>query len=312
MEMSTIQTAAPELESLPHIPVAPIQTASELETLHHVTVGPNQVGYRRTGRGPALVLLHGWPLHGATWGPLAGYLAHRFTCYAPDLPGHGGTRWSEDTDFSFPGLAQAMRAFAQAVGVREYVLVGNDGGGVVARLMAHDAPDAVRGLVLLNTSIPGERSPEIPFYVWCSRFPGASSLFRHLLRSRAFLRSSHGYGRCFLNRRHIDADFVRRFVRPLSESPQRLEGLLRYMRAVDWDVIDGLAEIHPRLDMPSLLVWGAQDETFPVDLARTMVPQLASCDGLVAVDGARLLVHQEKPDAVAAHITRFCDRHGWC
>jgi len=41
------------------------------------------------GNGPALVLIHGWGLHGGLWGPLVDALAKHFHVVVVDLPGHG-------------------------------------------------------------------------------------------------------------------------------------------------------------------------------------------------------------------------------
>jgi hypothetical protein len=42
-----------------------------------------------------------------------------------------------------------------------------------------------------------------------------------------------------------------------------------------------------------------------------MLPQFQACDGLIEIEDARLLVHEEQPDAVAAATTAFLGRHGW-
>ena len=60
-------------------------------------------------------------------------------------------------------------------------------------------------------------------------------------------------------------------LRPLLAAPRRLDGMLRYLRGIDWAVVDGLAALHTRLAMPVQLIWGADDPTFPVALARQMV-----------------------------------------
>ena len=44
------------------------------------------------GKGPPLVLLHGWAMHGGAFAPLAERLAPRFTLHLVDLPGHGFSR----------------------------------------------------------------------------------------------------------------------------------------------------------------------------------------------------------------------------
>jgi pimeloyl-[acyl-carrier protein] methyl ester esterase len=44
------------------------------------------------GRGPPLVLLHGWALHGGVFDPLVERLSDRFELHVVDLPGHGRSR----------------------------------------------------------------------------------------------------------------------------------------------------------------------------------------------------------------------------
>ena len=44
------------------------------------------------GRGPALVLLHGWGLHGGVFALLRARLEPHFTVHCVDLPGHGHSR----------------------------------------------------------------------------------------------------------------------------------------------------------------------------------------------------------------------------
>ena len=55
---------------------------------------------------------------------------------------------------------------------------------------------------------------------------------------------------------------------------------------------------------PVRLVWGADDPTFPNALAREMLPQFPSAD-IVEISGARLLVHEEKPDEVSKAVLDF-------
>lgn len=45
-----------------------------------------------SGNGPALVLVHGWALHGGIFDPLVKRLSSRYTLYRVDLPGHGHSR----------------------------------------------------------------------------------------------------------------------------------------------------------------------------------------------------------------------------
>lgn len=286
-------------------------TDQAFDEQHFVTVGPDEIAYRKVGQGPVLVLVHGWPLHGESWRGLAARLAPHYTCLIPDLPGLGATRWSEQTEFSFHGHARAVRGLIEALGITEYAAAAFDTGATVARLMARDSASAMRALVVLNTEMPGHRPPWIPFYIWFTAQPGARTMLRFLLRRRTYLRSSMGFGGCFEDPGRIDDAFVARYVEPLLADPRRLEGMLRYLQGIDWKVVDGLAAVHGEIAIPSQLIWGVQDPTFPIEHARAMLPQFRTCDGLVEIDGARLLVHEEQPDAVAAAVTAFLARHAW-
>ena len=74
-----------------------------------IDVGPSKLAYTRTGRGPDLVFVHGWPLHGATFRHIVPALSDRFTCHVIDLPGTGASVWTADTRFSIDAQAEATR-----------------------------------------------------------------------------------------------------------------------------------------------------------------------------------------------------------
>jgi len=96
------------------------------------------------GRGPDLVMLHGWGLHGGVWGPLAEQLTEHFTLHLVDLPGHGHSR--EHALGDVDGIAQEISALLP----REYSLAGWSLGGLVAMRIALQAPP--KHLILLATT----------------------------------------------------------------------------------------------------------------------------------------------------------------
>src|SRR5688572_26468023 len=227
-----------------------------------------RLAYRVVGEGPALVLVHGYPTHGATWRKVLPTLSRRFTCYVPDLPGLGITEWRDDTDFTFPGHARLLRAWIDRLGLDGYDVLAHDTGGTIARCLADADGARLSRLALINTEMPGHRPPWIPLYRHLAALPGAHLSFAPLLRQRWFRRSPMGFGGCFVNRDLLDGDFHDHFVAPLLASSRRMQGSLRYLRGIGWDVVDGMREVHARLQMPVQLIWGAEDPTFPMPLAR--------------------------------------------
>jgi pimeloyl-ACP methyl ester carboxylesterase len=120
-----------------------------------VEVQGRAAAYGEAGSGPPVVFLHGWGLdHRVYKRALARLVAGGVRVVAPALPGFGGTA-------PLPGGAKAhtlvefgawIADFLDAIDVTEPVQVmGHSFGGGVAIVFAHDHPDRVRGLVLINS-----------------------------------------------------------------------------------------------------------------------------------------------------------------
>lgn len=98
------------------------------------------------GDGPALVLLHGWGLHGGVFAPLQAQLRRHFTLYTVDLPGHGRSQ-QQPVPATLDGWAAAVLAQ-----VPPALWVGWSLGGLVAQQAALQAPARLHGLVCLASS----------------------------------------------------------------------------------------------------------------------------------------------------------------
>lgn len=98
------------------------------------------------GSGPALVLLHGWGLHGGVFAPLQAQLRQHFTLYTVDLPGHGLSQQhpvpAHLADWAGAVLEQVPPA----------LWLGWSLGGLVAQQAALQAPAQLHGLVCLASS----------------------------------------------------------------------------------------------------------------------------------------------------------------
>lgn len=268
-------------------------------------VGAATVQWRRDGQGPAIVLVHGFPLSGGTWDGVVLALRDRFTCYAPDLIGLGGSHSTADEDHSSQGQARAIRGALDALGVGSYALVGNDTGGWVARELALIDRERVTHLVLTNTEIPGHRPPWIPIYQTLAHLPGFGFVLRQLMKVPGFLGSSLAFGGCFHDLRHIEGAFRERYVVPLLTSDERLDGALRFLRCMKFVRLDQFRDLHAQLTMPTLFIWGADDPIFPEPRAREMVAQFPAVAGFHAIANAKLFFYEEQPGEVAALIGRF-------
>jgi haloacetate dehalogenase len=106
------------------------------------------------GRGPALLLLHGFPQTGLMWQPVARRLAENFRVVIAELRGYGRSS-CPPTDpghhaFSKRAMAADMVAVMERLGHRRFLLAGHDRGGRVAYRLALDHPERVVALAVLD------------------------------------------------------------------------------------------------------------------------------------------------------------------
>ena len=261
---------------------------------------------RRFGRGPAIALIHGFPVHGYTWRKLLPALSETFTCHVVDLPGLGDGGWSAASDMTFTAQARRLRLLFESLGLERYALVAQDTGATLARLVALGHPERVSRLALFNTEIPGHRPPWIPLYIHLAALPGSAAVFAALMRSGWFLRSPLGLGEFYADRRLFDdPTYLGPYVEPLLRSRERMAGVLAYLRGAEWDVVDRFREDHARIRAASLFLWGEDDRTFPVERAEPMCAQMRAPSRFVRIANARLMPHEEQPAAALRELIPF-------
>jgi pimeloyl-ACP methyl ester carboxylesterase len=276
--------------------------------VEHCTVEDASLAVRTFGSGPPVLFVHGFPTHGYTWRHLLPALAARHTCVVVDLPGLGESGWTADTDFRFTAQARRLVGLAERLGLGRFALVAHDTGATIARCVALAAPDRVAGLALVNTEIPGHRPPWIPLYQALARLPGTAASFRLLLRSRAYVRSSLCLGEFFSDKRRFDDPAsVAAYVDPVVASARRADGMLRYLRGIEWDVVDRMRQDHARITSPVLFLWGEDDHTFPVALGERMAAQLGGPTRFERIAQASLMPHEERPEVVLRHLAPFLE-----
>jgi pimeloyl-ACP methyl ester carboxylesterase len=115
---------------------------------------PPRLHYRRAGRGPTLVLQHGFLGGGEVWLPQIAYLARMFDVITPDLPGFAGSAHLPPAD-RIDDMAAAVVGLLDDLGIARFDLVGHSMGGMVAQQIAADVGSRIDGLVLYGTASSG-------------------------------------------------------------------------------------------------------------------------------------------------------------
>jgi pimeloyl-ACP methyl ester carboxylesterase len=119
-----------------------------MPTRHFVTVGERQVHYRRTGSGPAVVVLHESPLSSRAYIPLAEVLAADFTVLLLDNPGFGSSDPLPQESPEIEDFTDALVATLDALGIESAAFYGAHTGACIALDLAHRYPERVAVSVL--------------------------------------------------------------------------------------------------------------------------------------------------------------------
>ncbi|NTV64250.1 MAG: alpha/beta fold hydrolase, partial [Oscillochloris sp.] len=106
--------------------------------------------YDDVGQGPALLLLHAFPLSAAMWQPQVEALQDQFRLIVPDLRGFGGTDAPPGT-YPMDEMADDLAALLDFLGIEQAALCGLSMGGYIAMAFLRHYPSRVRALILADT-----------------------------------------------------------------------------------------------------------------------------------------------------------------
>lgn len=130
--------------------------ATTAVTHHYAEIGEVMLHYVTAGKGPPVVLIHGWPQTWYEWRHTIAALAPHYTVIAPDMRGLGdSSRPLSGYDKRTIGN-DIWRLVTESLGHKRFLLVGHDWGGPTAYAIAADHPESVEKLVIVDVVIPGD------------------------------------------------------------------------------------------------------------------------------------------------------------
>ena len=275
--------------------------------MEKVLIHGREVGYRLEGQGPLLVLVHGMAGSGATWERVIPALAERFTVLAPDLPGHGSSAKPVDGDYSLGAFASIVRDLMITLGHARGTIVGQSLGGGVAMQFAYQFPSRCERLVLVGS---GGLGREVSPLLRALAFPGVEFLYPVIFAS-----ALRDVGRGVLAglakiglRPSAYVDQVWQGYESLTE-PDTRAAFARTLRSVV-DATGQRVSAHDRLplaaDIPTLIIWGADD---------AIIPSRHAADAHTTLPSSRVEIfervghfpHCEAPERFVQVLTDFLD-----
>ena len=110
-----------------------------------------KISYSDTGKGNAMVLLHGFLENQTMWQDLVPELSQKYRVITIDLLGHGESGCVGYLH-SMEDNAEAVHSVLSKLRIRKAIFVGHSMGGYVALAVAELYPTGVKGLVLMNST----------------------------------------------------------------------------------------------------------------------------------------------------------------
>jgi len=269
------------------------------------------------GKGPPLLLLHGFPETNVMWHRVAPRLADRFTLIVADLPGYGWSDMPESDADHTPYTKRAMaRTMVEAMGQLGHVhfaLAGHDRGGRVAYRLALDHPGRLSRLAVLDI---------LPTYNYWERM---NRLYGLKIYHWTFLAQPHplpetlisGNGEFFLrfwmanqtkskNLDTIDKRALAHYLAPFRD-PSRVHAMCEDYRAgayADYEIDKADFEAGKKITIPLLALWGeagiASAAATPLDTWNQWATNVSG----MPVDSGHFPA-EENPDVTAKALREF-------
>ena len=196
---------------------------------HDLKVNGHSIHYLRSGKGPLMLLVHGYPESSRTWLKVMPELAREFTVIAPDTRGTGDSSLARH--FSIQDAADDLYRLVQALGFRELILVGQDFGVQLVGAYAAQHREDVFGLVAMESPLSGFGLEELFASFWHFGFfhsPFAEILIRG--REREFFQA-FAFGDFVFQKSAFTMDDIDHYIRNQTR-PGRLAAGFDYYRAI--------------------------------------------------------------------------------
>jgi pimeloyl-ACP methyl ester carboxylesterase len=224
--------------------------------MDHVEIGGLRIAFERRGEGPPLVLLHGWPSNSREWRRQLDVLSDEFTVVAWDAPGAGRSSDPEEP-FGLADWADCLVAFVEALGLGRPHVAGLSWGGGLALELYRRHPTVPRTLILASA-----------YAGWAGSLPAEVVEQRLQLMLRNCELPSDRWAPAWIPTLLSDdapEEMVAELLLIASEiHPAGTRLAMRAFAEAD------LRDVLPRVDVPTLLLYGAHDVRAPEEVWRPL------------------------------------------
>ena len=220
-----------------------------------------KMAYSVDGEGAPVVLMHGWGCNRSTVASIRDLCLPNHKVINVDFPGFGDSTEPTDKVWGVEEYTQLIERLVEVEGVENPILVGHSFGGRVAIVYA--SRNKVDKVVLVDAAgVKPKRS--LKYYLKVYSFKAMKCIYRLLLGAK---RAEKKIGK--MRNKRGSSDYA--------NSSQMMKAILSKV------VNEDLCHLMPKIEAPTLLIWGKNDTATPLSEARKMESLIPDA-GLVAFD----------------------------
>ena len=282
----------------------------------YANVNNIRLHYVIAGRGKLIMFLHGFPEFWYGWKNQLAEFGRDYQAVAPDMRGYNlSSKPAEVEQYRIKYLVNDVRALAEHLGHKKFILVAHDWGGGVAWPFAMRHPEYLEKLVIINAVHPTIFMRELrdnpvqqraSQYILTYRTPGAEGILsRNDYALLAGNLLADGLAQGYFTERDKKA-----YIEAWSQ-PGALTGGLNYYRAAHLGSFTGERDDSlssgPSLstvDVPTLVIWGEKDKWLLVGNLEGLERYVPNLTIRRIPDGSHWVIH-EKPTLVNSYIREF-------
>ena len=208
--------------------------------------------YFKGGKGPDMVLVHGFGANKENWLALAPRLMRYYTVWIPDLIGFGESDRPSNARFGVAEQADRVVRWLDAVGVKNFHVMGNSMGGYMAGALAANYPARVLSACLLNPAgVTGTEHTTIG-----RAFADEGKI---ILAPNNFEEYEKVVDLCFNGKAPPMPGFMRKYFGRMSVNNKALLDRV-FMEFVNPETNVSLNEMVEKTTVPLMVVWGDSDQ----------------------------------------------------
>ena len=246
-----------------------------------------------------VVLLHGTSASLHTWQGWTRELSDDYCVISMDLPGFGltGPYTDQSTQYDSANYAKFVIDVLDKLQVGSVTLAGNSLGGKIAWRTAALYPERVNKLILVDAVGYPATPKQVPIGFKLAKYPILTPLLSRILPRDVVKKSILSV---YADDSKVDEALVDRYYDLTLRQGNRL-ALNR--RLLEMDNTANQAQIK-QLDLPTLILWGAQDDLIPVENAKLFHRDIANSQ-LKIFDDLGHVPHEEYPIATVKAVKQF-------